>query len=250
MPRRLPANLRQALSLAEAALEATADGLLFVNRRGRITGFNRRFVRMWRLPKRVVDSHDDAKAIAFVLGQLRDPGAFGARIRALYSRPRQESFDVIDFKDGRVFERYSRPQVIGARVVGRVWSFRDVTQARQLERDLAEISGREQAKLSRELHDTVAQTLTAISLLARAGVSRNADKPVADRFRRIDQLGRTGLSQVRTTARGLMPPELEKADLESSLKTLESTARELFGIACSVSVRGDARIAEPGAAVE
>ena len=54
-------------ALLQAALESTAEGLLLVGAAGGITGFNRRFQELWRLPDEVVASRDDARAIAFVL---------------------------------------------------------------------------------------------------------------------------------------------------------------------------------------
>ncbi|MGH7680980.1 MAG: PAS domain-containing sensor histidine kinase, partial [Candidatus Eiseniibacteriota bacterium] len=116
-----------ALSLLEAALESTADGLLVVDREGRIVRFNERFARMWRIPADVLQSRDDDKALAFVLSQLDDPEHFLSKVRKLYATPGSESFDTVRFRDGRVFERYSLPQRLGNEIVGRVWSFRDVT---------------------------------------------------------------------------------------------------------------------------
>src|SRR6185369_10926611 len=77
------------------------------------------------------ESRDDDMAIEFVLGQLEDPAAFVAKVRELYDTPDAESSDELRFKDGRVFERYSQPQRIDGRSVGRVWSFRDVTETKR-----------------------------------------------------------------------------------------------------------------------
>ncbi len=118
---------RKTLSLLSATLESTTDGILVVDRGGKITSFNQKFVEMWKIPKEIIVDRDDEKAIAHVLDQLIDPEGFLVKVRELYSKPDAESFDVLKFKDGKVFERYAKPQRIGAECVGRVWSFRDVT---------------------------------------------------------------------------------------------------------------------------
>src|SRR5262249_16347469 len=120
-------ELRRSLSLLETTLESTADGILVVDREERIIRFNRRFATMWRIPDEILASHDDKEAVTFVLDQLVDPKEFIDRVRLLYSHPEASSFDVIAFRNGRVVERYSQPQRAGDEIVGRVWSFRDVT---------------------------------------------------------------------------------------------------------------------------
>ena len=129
-------KIKHTLSLLNATLESTADGILVVNREGKMVTFNQKFVQTWGIPESVIATQDDNQALAFVLNQLKDPESFLAKVRELYSQPTADSFDFIEFKDGRVFERYSQPQLIGEQSVGRVWSFRDVTERKKAEESL------------------------------------------------------------------------------------------------------------------
>jgi PAS domain S-box-containing protein len=131
--RRTDSELREALSLLGATLESTADGILVVTADGRIAGSNERFAALWGIPSDLLESRDDGKLIGFVLDQLADPGSFMQKVQELYAHPEAESLDMLQFRDGRTFERYSRPQRVGQDIVGRVWSFRDVTARRHAE---------------------------------------------------------------------------------------------------------------------
>ena len=137
------AELHKALSLLSATLDSTADGILVVDVEGSISSHNRRFAEMWRLPQEVLDAHDDAAAIGFVLEQLSKPEAFVAKVDELYANPEAESRDELEFRDGRVFERYSQPQLVDGRIAGRVWSFRDITEQRRLETELMQLALRD-----------------------------------------------------------------------------------------------------------
>jgi PAS domain S-box-containing protein len=126
-------ELAYSLSVLQATLESTADGLLVVDRNGRVEQFNQKFAELWRLPADLLAARDDRQVLASVLEQLQDPGSFVAKVEALYAQPEATSFDVLEFKDGRTFERYSQPQQVGGLGVGRVWSFRDITERQQAE---------------------------------------------------------------------------------------------------------------------
>jgi PAS domain S-box-containing protein len=119
--------------LLHSSLESTADGLIVVDRQGRITAMNQRFAELWGVPDSILDSRDDARVLAFACGQVVAPEVFLSQVEYLYEHPAQESEDEIKLKSGRIFERFSRPQRLGDEIVGRVWSFRDVTLRRRLE---------------------------------------------------------------------------------------------------------------------
>ncbi len=135
--KRSEAQIHATLSLLNATLDSTADGILVVDNDGRIRSFNRKFVEMWSLPESILATGDDAQALTYVLSQVQDPDDFLAKVRELYAQPEADSRDLIEFRDGRTVERYSQPQRVDGTPVGRVWSFRDITERVRLERELA-----------------------------------------------------------------------------------------------------------------
>jgi two-component system cell cycle sensor histidine kinase/response regulator CckA len=126
-------ELSHALSVLSATLESTADGILVAEETGKIVRMNQKFVELWGIPGDIQESRVHGDALEYAVGQVREPEQFLEKIKQIYSQPEEKSFDVLHLKDGRIFERYSLPQRIRGETVGRVWSFRDVTERRQLE---------------------------------------------------------------------------------------------------------------------
>ena len=122
----------------KATLNATTDGILAVDPRGKVLFFSQRFSELWKIPPSALDTRNDDVLLAHVLDQLSDPDGFLKEVRRLYESD-ERSFDTIHFKDGRIFERYSFPlETEPGSALGRVWSFRDVTARTRAEEALRE----------------------------------------------------------------------------------------------------------------
>jgi PAS domain S-box-containing protein len=147
-------TLRQKNSLLEATLQATADGILVVATDGSITGHNRQLVEVWRLPSEILAGRHAAALTEYLLRQLADPAAAAQRLTQFNDPSKADTFEILEFADGRIFERYSRPQIVDGKVTGRVWCFRDVTAARQ-----AEVALRESEHKFKTLFETANDTI-------------------------------------------------------------------------------------------
>ncbi len=121
-------------------LEATENGILVADAHGKIMAYNKNFLEMWKIPPDVTALNDDKQTLQYVVNQLREPDAFMARVQELYSIGQQSSYDLLEFHDGRTFERYSRPLAssVFSGCVSRVWSFRDVSERIRFEVELKE----------------------------------------------------------------------------------------------------------------
>lgn len=131
-------ELARSVPLLKATFEATADGILVVDTDGRINSFNQKFVEMWRIPDEIVRRRDLTETLRTMVDQLKVAETLPGRMTAFDHQRDAESDDTLEFRDGRVFECYSQAQRIGGAGVGRVWSFRDVTERRRAQEALAE----------------------------------------------------------------------------------------------------------------
>jgi PAS domain S-box-containing protein len=161
-------ELTETLSLLTATLESTADGMLVVDKRGKIAIYNQKFAQMWDIPEAILASGNYDQAAEFSSSQLNNPTGFLKKVKELYKHPGTVSFDTLTLKDGRVFERYSQPQKIGQSIVGRVWSFRDITEQKKAE----------EALRNTELMLLHAHKMEAIGRLA-TGVGHEINNPLA-----------------------------------------------------------------------
>ncbi len=131
-------SLQESLSLQKATMESVANGILVINNHGLITSYNQKFLDMWNIPSSMVNPGYDSDLLDYVMGDVKNPLKFRTKIEELYQNPNQTNTDIIELEDGRVYQRYSQPQIVGNKVTGRVWSFIDLTNLRQAKESLRE----------------------------------------------------------------------------------------------------------------
>jgi diguanylate cyclase (GGDEF)-like protein/PAS domain S-box-containing protein len=173
--------LKKSISLLHATLESSNEGLLVVDLQHNWQLYNSKFIELWELPEDIVAAKNDEQALAFVLQKLDDPTGFLKQVHNLYANPETRVFDKINFKNGKIIERYSIPQYIDEQVVGRVWSFRDITS-----RERAEIALKQEAEKSLALLHNASD---GIHIVNRSGHIIE----VSDRFCRMLGYSRTEL---------------------------------------------------------
>ncbi len=159
-------ELAKSLSLLNATLDSTTDGILAVDFSNKILCHNHNFIAMWGIPPWMLDYENVEGILPFTAAQVSDPDWFLETDRTHRAHPEAGHFDVLHLKDGRIFERYVHPQRIENKCVGRVVIFRDIT-----ERERAE-----QERETMEVQLRHAQKLEAIGRLA-AGIAHEINTP-------------------------------------------------------------------------
>lgn len=122
-------------AVLEARNEATPDGVLVVDQKGKMLLHNKNFIRIWQIPQEIVDNNDDKAALEHAKSIVNDPDSFIRRVQVIYQNAHECSYDELLFRDGRVIERYGKA-VIGddGTYYGWAWFFRDITERKQEER--------------------------------------------------------------------------------------------------------------------
>jgi two-component sensor histidine kinase len=227
-------NTQRALSLLNAALESTADGILVIDRQGGITSYNRKFATMWDIPDSVLETPKRKTITEYMKRKLKDPEGYTARLNELMKDPEHESYDLLELIDGRFFERYSKPQKIGDVVVGRVWNFRDVTDRKQAEEKLL-ASLRDKEVMLREIHHRVKNNLQIVSGLLDMTRKRSPDSATSgilmDMMMKIDTM-----AQIHT--RLYESKQFNRIDMHTQIRDQVAALSNIYSTKnCEISTR-------------
>jgi two-component system NtrC family sensor kinase len=245
-------ELASITSRLQATLEATADGVLLVDRVGSIMNMNQSFSTMWGLPDAVLASRNDAEVFDFMAKMFHDPTVYLQQLAAIPPDSDQESFDTLSLADGRIFERKSKPAKHGEQIIGRVFSFSDVTERNAIGKQLLdqnihleEIVKQRTAALNQQLADLTeakkrleeaqsqllqSEKLASIGQLA-AGVAHELNNPIGFVNSNLGTLSGyvdslLAIDAAYTAVQQLLSPTLPQAF--DSVTTLKANADHAF----------------------
>ncbi|MEG4519093.1 response regulator [Microcoleus sp. AT9b-C5] len=176
---------KQSLSILQAVLKSTDAGILAVDRNGNICNYNQKFLEMWglsasqgKLSRSTLGTLKNTLKTGFPFDreQLKYPQRFLENVIKVSADSDTQISELLEFKDGKILELNSLPSKVGAKTVGRVWSFRDVTELKKLEQSLqyriefaqliARLSTHFISQPLSEIDTGIAQSLEAIATLS------------------------------------------------------------------------------------
>ncbi|MDR1708097.1 MAG: EAL domain-containing protein [Candidatus Accumulibacter sp.] len=134
--RRSENELANTVGRLNAAMEATADGILLLDRNGAIANMNRRFAEIWKIPEAPLLDNDDRAVFEHLALSMGDRDAYARRLAEILPDDANETYDLLALADGRFIERKSRPARLGQKIIGRVFSFSDVSADKAKEAQL------------------------------------------------------------------------------------------------------------------
>ena len=231
-------ELARSLSVVRATLDSTWDGILVTDDSGRITAHNGIFIRMWKGRGDEVATGDHRAVLQAMATEFADAPRFVARVDEILAQAPAESFDVLNLRDGRMFERFSRRLLVDERAVGRLWSFRDITQRRN-----AEIALRDETRMLELLNQTgmiIAAELDLKVLLQ--SVIDAATELIGARYGvvALNTAGERGDTFVARAATGIVPAAFERLRAGAGRIAVRARCRRRAGDSVPRCARGRA----------
>ena len=216
-----------------AILETAVEGIVTIDERGVIESFN----------------PASEKIFGYVAAEV-----IGKNVNVLMSTPHREQHDgylnnykstghakIIGIgretfarkKDGSLFPidlSVSEVKLSDRRIF--TGFIRDITERKRLEKEILEISEREQRRIGQDLHDGLCQHLAGIEMLAQVLAQKLKSKDNTNRATEIAKAVRDAIGQTRLLARGLSPVTLESEGLMSALAELTLNTEKMFRVPC------------------
>ena len=226
------------VSLLTSTIESTADGILAVDLAGAVVSYNQRFAQMLMTKDEGWMHQRHGSVIQQISGLLRHPEAFITLARHIEQYPEWTGSDRMELLDGSIFEIFSKPQWLEREIVGRVWSFRDVTEREKAVEDLCL-----QRQYLRSIIDT---DPNLIFIKDERGILQLVNQAYADAYGstidemigksmveinshpdEVDMFNRTDL-EVLTSLQDRFLPEVKFTNAKGEVRWLQASKRPIY----------------------
>jgi diguanylate cyclase (GGDEF)-like protein/PAS domain S-box-containing protein len=129
--------LQKSFSLVRATLDSSSEGMIVIDNQQKISDFNNKFLEMWGISREELLNFEDSKEMmSIIVSQSKNSSEFLAKTKKLESKTNQILDGNIELKDKRVYEYHTQPYTLNEEIIGRVWSFRDVSVRASLQQEL------------------------------------------------------------------------------------------------------------------
>lgn len=210
---RIETELEERVAELAATLESTADGILVTDLNGRIRNFNQKFAVLWNLPPDLLGRHDDDLVFDWMRHSVSDPQAYMRRLAGLEESGTGQTCDTFTLRSGAVIERVSLPQFNRGAPVGRVFSFRDITERVEASRRIDSLSHTDALTGLANRQVLMERLAFALALARRDGTPCAVLRIDLDRFKHInDTLGHTTGDRVLVEVAQRLADSLREVD--------------------------------------
>ena len=240
--KRAEEELRWKTAFLEAQVDSAPDGILVVDNQGKKILQNQRMNDLWKIPPEIARNPDDGVQIQFVASQTKNPRQFGDKVAYLYSHPDEISRDVIELTDNTVLDRYSSPvRDKAGKHYGRIWTFRDITESRELEAQFRQSQkmdaiGQLAGGVAHDFNNILAVIQLQSDLLKSGGTLSAAQKEIAEEISAAAQRAAALTRQLLLFSRK-EALTLRDVDLNQSINDTTKMLRRILGEDIQVQFR-------------
>ena len=226
--------LRRSEQQYRALVETMSDGLVQGDEKGIITFVNDRFCEMVGYLKNEIVG----KSMLEVISE-DDRESFWEEVRGKKHALKRAYEIALKDKSGAKINTIVSPRPLVDdmnRLAGIVAVFTDISERKYLERQILEISMREQQRIGRDLHDDLGQILTGTGFLCESLIKKLGNKELseADEARSIFELINEAKQHTRLLSRGLSPVEIDSGGIVAALERFARNVEGVYSVSCSL----------------